>query len=141
MRVKEEGEKAGLKLYIQKTNIMASDPTTLWQTEGGEEEAVTDFLFLGSKITVDADYSHEIKMPAPWKESYDKHTQHIKKQRHHFADKGPCNQSYGFFSSHIWIWELDPKEGWAPKNWCFRIVVLEKSWESLGLQGDQTNPS
>ena len=103
MRVKEEGEKAGLKLYIQKTNIMASDPTTLWQTEGGEEEAVTDFLFLGSKITVDADYSHEIKMPAPWKESYDKHTQHIKKQRHHFADKGPCNQSYGFFSSHIWI--------------------------------------
>ena len=142
MRVKEEGEKAGLKLYIQKTSIMASDLTTSWQTEGvGGEEAVTDFIFLGSKITVDGDCGHEIKTPAPWKESYDKRREHIKKQRHHFADRGPCNQSYGFFSSHIWTWELDPKEGWVPKNRCFRIVVLEKTWESLGLQGDQTSPS
>ena len=62
---------------------------------------MTDFIFLGSKITVDGDCGHEIKTPAPWKESYDKRTEHIKKQRHHFADKGPCNQSYGFFSSHI----------------------------------------
>ena len=53
--------------------------------------------------------------------------QHIKKQRHHFADKGPSSQSYGFFTSHVWMWELDHKEGWAPKNWYFQVVVLEKT--------------
>ena len=103
-KVKEESEKAGLKLNIQKTEIMASSPITSWQIEGGgEEEAVTDFIFLGSKITVDPDCSHEIRTPAPWKESYDKHTQHIKKQRHHFANKVPYSQSYGFSSSHVWM--------------------------------------
>ena len=55
--------------------------------------------------------------------------QHIKKQRHYFPDKGPSSQSYGFSSSHVWMWELDYKESWAPKNWCFRTVVLEKTWE------------
>ena len=60
-------------------------------------ETVIDFIFLGSKITADGDCSHEIKMLAPWKKSYDKPRQHIKKQRHHFADKGPYSQSYGFF--------------------------------------------
>ena len=69
-------------------------------------------------------------MLAPWKESYDKPRQHIKKQRYHFADKGPCSQSYGFSSSHVWMWELDHKEGWAPKNWFFQIVILEKTLES-----------
>ena len=69
-------------------------------------------------------------MPTPWKKSYDKPRQHIKKQRHHFADKGPSSQSYGFFSSHIRMWELGHKEGWMPKNWCFQIVVLEKTLES-----------
>jgi len=68
-------------------------------------------------------------MLAPWKESYDKPRQHIKKQRHHFADKGPSSQSYGFSSSHVQMWELDHREGWAPKNWCFQIVVLEKTLE------------
>jgi len=63
-------------------------------------------------------------MLAPWKKSYDQPRQHIKKQRHHFSDKGPYNQSYGFSSSHVCIWELDHKEGWAPKNWCFWTVVL-----------------
>ena len=72
MRVKEKSEKEGLKLNIQKTKIMASGPITSWQTEGGEMETVTDFLFLGSKITADNDSSHEIKMLAPWNESYDK---------------------------------------------------------------------
>ena len=62
--------------------------------------------------------------------SYDKPRQHIKKQRHHFADKGPYRQSYGFSSSHVWTWELDHKEAWALKNWCFQIVVLEKTLES-----------
>ena len=69
-------------------------------------------------------------MFVPWKKSYDKTRQHIKKQRHHFADKGPYNQSYGFSSSHVWMWEFDHKEVWAPKNWCFKIVVLEKTLES-----------
>ena len=67
-------------------------------------------------------------MLAPLKESYDKPRQHFKKQKHHFADKGPGSQSYGFSSSHVWILELDHK-GWAPKNWCFQIVVLEKTLE------------
>ena len=89
---------------------------------------VTDFIFLGSKITADGDYSQ--KTLAPWKKSYNKHRQHIKRQRDSFADKGPYSQSYGFSSSHIWMWELDHKENWAPKNWCFWTVVLEKTLES-----------
>ena len=70
------------------------------------------------------------KMLAPWKESYDKPRQCIKKQRHHFAGKGPCSQSYGFSSSHVWMWELDHKEGWVMGNWWFWIVVLEKTLKS-----------
>ena len=74
---------------------------------------------------------------APWKESYNKPRKHIKKQRHHFADKGPSSQSYGFSGSHVWVW--DYKEGWVLKNWCFWIV-LEKTFglqgDALGLQGN-----
>ena len=66
----------------------------------------------------------------PWKKSYDKPRQHIKKQRHYFTNKGPYSQSYGFPSSRVWMWELDRKESWAPKNWCFWTVVLEKTLES-----------
>ena len=69
-------------------------------------------------------------MVVSWKKSYDKPRQHIKNQRHHFADKGPYSQSYSFSSSHIWMWELDHKEGWELKSWCFQIVVLEKTLES-----------
>ena len=69
-------------------------------------------------------------MVAPWKRSYDKPRQHIKKQRRYFANKGLSSQSYGFSSSHVYMWELDHKEGWAPKNWCYQIVVLEKTLES-----------
>ena len=69
-------------------------------------------------------------MLAPWKKSYDQPRQHIKKQRHYFANKGPSRQGYGFSSSHVWMWELDCEEGWAPKNWCFWTVVLEKTLES-----------
>ena len=70
-----------------------------------------------------------LKELAPWKESYDKPRQ-CKKQRHHFVDKGPSSQGYGFSSSHVWMRELDHKEGWAPKNWCFWTVVLQKMLES-----------
>ena len=69
-------------------------------------------------------------MLTPWKESYDQPRQHIKKQRHYFANKGPSSQGYGFSSGHVWMWKLDNKEGWALKNWCFWTVVLEKTLES-----------
>ena len=86
MRVKEKNEKADVKLNIQETKVMASGPITSWQIEREKVEAVTDFIFSGSKITADDDCSHEIKRCfAPWKECYDKPRQHIKKQRHHFA--------------------------------------------------------
>ena len=87
MKVKEESEKSGLKLNIQKTKVMASGPITSWQIDGetGETvETVADFIFLGSKITADGDCSHEIKTLTPWKESYDQPRQHIQKQRHYF---------------------------------------------------------
>ena len=70
-------------------------------------------------------------MLPPWKESYDQPRQHIKKQRHYFADKGPSSQSYGFSCSHVWMWKMDHKESWTLKNWCFWTVVLEKTLESL----------
>ena len=69
-------------------------------------------------------------MLAPWKESYDQLRQHIKKQRHYFANKGPSSQNYGFSSSHVWMWELDYKESWALKNWCFWTMALQKTLES-----------
>ena len=69
-------------------------------------------------------------MLTPWKKSYDQPRQHIEKQRHYFANKGPSSQGYGFSSSHVWMWELDYKESWVPKNWCFWTVVLEKTLES-----------
>ena len=87
MKVKEESEKVGLKLNIQKSKIMASGPTTSWEIDGETVKTVSDFIFLGSKITADGDCSHEIKMLTPWKESYDQTGQHIKKQRHYFANK------------------------------------------------------
>ena len=182
MRVKEESEKAGLKLNIQKTKIMTSGPITSWQIDGGKVGTVTDFIFLDSKITVDSDcycccYVASVvsdsvrphrrkptRLPRPW-DSPGKNTgvgcnfllcsheierclllgrkamtnrQHIKKQRRYFANKGLCSQSYGFSSSHVWMWEL--REGWMLKNWCFWIVG-EDSGESLGQQGDQTSQS
>ena len=84
MKVKEEREKVGLKLNIQKTKIMASSPITSWQIDRETMETVRDFIFLGSKITADGDYSHEIKRRfTPWKKSYDQPRQYIKKQRHY----------------------------------------------------------
>ena len=104
MKVKEEGEKVGLKLNIQKTKIMASDPITSWQRDGEIVETVTDFILGGSKIIADGDCSHEIKKTfTPWKKSYDQPRQHIKKQRRYFANKGPSSQGYGFSSSHVWM--------------------------------------
>ena len=99
--MKEESEKAGLKPTIHKMKIMASGPINSWLIEGQKVEVVIDFVFWGSKITAVGVCSHEIETLAPWKESYDQPRQHIKKQRHHLADKGPHTQSYGFSSSHV----------------------------------------
>ena len=111
---------------------MASGPIASWQINGEKMETVTDFIFLGSKITADGDCGHEIKRYLllgrkaltfkPWL--------CIKKQRHYFANRGPYSQSYGFSSNHVWMWDLDHKEGWGPNNWCFHTVVLEKTLES-----------
>ena len=99
MKVKEESEKFGFKLNIQKTKIMALSPITSWQIEGETVETVSDFIFGGTKITADGDCSHEIKIP--WKKCFDQPRQHIKKQRHYFINKGPSSQGYGFSSSHV----------------------------------------
>ena len=174
---------------------MASGPITLWQINGETVETVSDFIFLGSKITADGDCSQEIKrclrllllshfsrvwlcdpidgsppgsaVPGilqarvlewggiafsektltTWRESDDQTRQHIKKQRRYCANKDTSSQSYGFFSSHVWMWELDNKGSWAPKNWCFWAVVLEKTLGSsldcketktVNLKGNQS---
>ena len=72
----------------------------------------------------------KLKTVAPWKKIYDQPRQYIKKQRHYSANKGPSSQGYGFSSSHVWMWQLDCKESWVPKNWCFWTMVLEKTLES-----------
>ena len=85
---------------------------------------------------------HSLLWSTPWKESYDQPRQRIKKQRHYFVNKGLSSRGYGFSSGHVWMWELDCEESWAPKNWRFWTVVLEKTLgESLGQQGDPTSPS
>ena len=110
---------------------MAFGPITSWQIDGETVQTVRDFTFWGLQ-------NHcrwwlqpwNSKTLNPWKESYDQPRQHIKKQRYYFVDKGQYSQSYVFFSSHVWMWELDYKESWAPKNWCFWTMVLEKTLES-----------
>ena len=86
-------------------------------------------LFLGAPKTLQMVIA-AMKTFTSWKESYDQPRQHIKKQRHHFANKVPSSQGYGFSSGHVWMWDLDCEESWAPKNWCFWTVVLEKTPEN-----------
>ena len=110
---------------------MTSGPITSWQTGGETMETVTDFVFLGSKTTADGDCSHEIKRHLLLgRKAMTNPDGIIKNQRHYFPDKGPSNQSYGFSNSHVWMWELDHKESWIPKNWCFWTVGLEKTLEN-----------
>ena len=127
MKMKEEREIVGLKLSIQKTKIMASGTITAWQIDG---ETVTDFIFLSFKITADGDCSHEIKRCLLLGRKAMTNLDSILKSKD-ITDKGPSSQSYGFSSSHVWIWEVDHKESWAPRNWCFWTVGLEKTLESL----------
>ena len=123
MRMNEQSERAGLKFNIQKTKIVASGPTTSWQIERGKVETETDFIFLGSKIIAEGDCSHEIK-------------RHLLLGKKAIANLGSVLKSRDITlptkvsSSHVREWELDHKEGWAPKNWCFWIMVMEKTFES-----------
>ena len=104
MRVKEESEKSGLKFNIQKTKILVSGPIISWQIDGKTMETVTNFIFLGSKITVVGDCSHEIKRCLLLeRKAMEKPRQHTKKQRQHFANKDLASQSYSFSSIHIWM--------------------------------------
>ena len=93
-------------------------------------ETVADFIFGGSKITADGNCSHETKRRLLLGRKVMTNLDSIFKNRDYFANKGPSSQSYGFSSSHVWMWELDYKESWAQKNWCFWTVVLEKTLES-----------
>ena len=103
MRVKEESEKAGLKLNLEKTKIMASGPITSWQIDGEKVETMTDFIFLGSKITEDGDCSNEIKRCLLLGRKAMTNLDTVLKSRHHFTDKGLYSQSYVFSSGHVWM--------------------------------------
>ena len=109
---------------------MASGPITSWQIDGETVETVADIIFWAPKSLQMVTAAMKLKDTYSLEEKYDQPRQHIKKQRHYFANKGPSSEGYGFSSSHIWMWELDYKESWAPKNWCFWTVVLEKTLES-----------
>ena len=130
MKMKEESGKVGLKLNIQKTKIMAFRPITSWQIDTKQWKQ-WETLFSGLQ-------NHcrwllqtwNLKTLSSWNKNYNQPREHAKKQRLYFANKGPSSQSYRFSSSHVWMWELDYKESWALKNWCFRTVVLEKTLES-----------
>ena len=125
MKVKEESGKAGLKLNIQKTKIMASGPITLWQTDGETGETVTDFIFGGLKITADGDCSHEIKRHLSLGRKVMTKLDSILKSR-----DTTLPTKIGLVKKMVfpgWMWELDYKESWAPKNWHFWTVVLEKT--------------
>ena len=124
MKVKEESEKVGLKLNIQKTQIMASGPITSWQIDG---ETVADFIFQGSKITADGVIKRHLLLGSKVMTNLDSI---LKKQRRYFAKKGTSSQGFGLSSSHVWMWELDHKGSWVLRNWCFWTVVLEKTLES-----------
>ena len=122
-------KKAGLRLNIQKMKIMAAGPITSWQIEGEKVETVTYFIFLGYKITVDSGCSHEIKRHLLLGRKSMSNLDSVLKSRHITLPKNVLIVKamffclfVCFFTSHIWMWKLDHKECWAPKNWCFQIV-------------------
>ena len=118
MRMKEESEKAALKLSIQKIKIMVSDPITSGWIDGEKVETVVD-IFLGSKITADGDYGHKIKRRLLLGRKVMTNLDSLLKSRDITLSTSLSGQGYGFSSGHVWMWELDYKESWAWKNWCF----------------------
>ena len=132
MKVKEESEKVGLKLNIQKTKIMALGPIISWQIDGETMETVTDVIFLGSKITKDDNCSHEIKRHLLLGRKAMTNLDSVLKSRKTTSPTKVCIvKAMIFSSSHVRMWELGYKEGQAPKNWCFWTVVLEKTLERV----------
>ena len=134
MKLKVESEKVALKLKVQKTNIMASGPTTLWEIDGETVETVSDFIFLASKITADGDCSHEIKRRlllgrnVMRKKRYDQPRQHIQKQRHYFTNKGSSSQSYVFpvvmYGCESWtVKKAEHRRVDAFELWCWRRLL------------------
>ena len=144
MEVKEESEKAGLKINIQKTKIMTSGPITSWQIDRKTMETVRDFILGGSKITADGDCSHESKRHLLLGRKAMNNLDSILKSgditlptKVHLV-----SQSYGFSSSHVWMWKLDYKKKLnAEELMLLNCGVGENSWESLGEQGDPTSRS
>ena len=143
MAEREEGLKSLLMMWKRRVKNLASNSTFKKQTswhpvpsphgrDGETVETVTDFIFGGSKITTEGDCSHEIKRHLLFgRKSYDQPRQHMKKQRHYFANKGLYSQSYGFSTSYVWIWE---------ELMLLNCGVGKDSWGSLGVQGDPTSP-
>ena len=131
--MKEESENVGLKLNIQKAKIMASGPITSWEIDG---ETVSDIFGGSPKLLQMVTAAMKLKDTCFWKKSYDQSRQNIKKQRHYFANKDLSSQSYGFSSSHVWMWELDVRRLNAEKLMLLNCGAGEDSSESLGLQGD-----
>jgi len=127
MKVKEESEKVGLKINIQKTKIMASGPITSWQIDGETMETVADFIFWAPKSLQMVTVTMKLKDACSLKDKLCQPRQHIKKQRHYFANKGPPSQSYGFSSSSVWMWELDYKKAEHQKNDVFELCC----WRTL----------
>ena len=130
MKVKEESEKAGLKLNSQKTKIMASGPITSWQIDEETRKTVTDFLFLGSKITADGNCSHEIERHLLLGRKAMTNLDSMLKNRDITLPTKVHSQSFVFTSSHVWMWEMDNKKGWAPRKWCLQTAVLGKILKS-----------
>ena len=125
----DDESQAGIKIAGININCLRYE-VNRWQIDEEKIETVTDFIFLGLKITVHGDCSHEIKRCLLHGRKAMANIDRVLKSTDNTADKGPYIQRYGFSSSHLWIWELDWKEGWKPKNWCFQTVVLEKTLES-----------
>ena len=125
----DDESQAGIKIAGININCLRYE-VNRWQIDEEKIETVTDFIFLGLKITVHGDCSHEIKRCLLHGRKAMANIDRVLKSTDNTADKGPYIQRYGFASSHLWIWELDRKEGWKPKNWCFQTVVLEKTLES-----------
>ena len=134
--VKKESEKTALKLHIQKAKTMASGPITSWQMMGKKWKHRQNTSFsLAPKSLWMVTAARKLKYACSLEESYEKPRHSVYKALYmeyiyHFTHKVPYSQSFGFSSSHVWMWELDHKESWAPKNWCFWTVVLEKTLES-----------
>ena len=141
MKVKEESEKVGLKVNIQKTKIMASGPITSWEIDGETVETVREFILWGSKITAEGDFRYEIKRRLNLGRKAMTNLDSILKSRDITLRQGLSSQSYGFSSSHVWMWELDHKRRQSAEElMLLNCGVGEDSWESLGLQGDPVSP-